>query len=327
MDSEWTQVILPTLMEIYQVTDLKPGLPEPKQKAQWGPENNIGFFKGIFEYGFTEHKSQVLDLLQSPGFVGQDLQSQKDELQRLLNQLFNSYIFAFHKHQEFANENPPGTPRSVRPTSASNSVTQEILKKELFERDYCCLFCWDKSLPYLQAAHILSRKTIRMSNVNELLQRAGIPNLYDVRNGLLLCMKCHHDFDTLKTFVQVEEDRMLFKAVKTPIDSEWRDTVDVKLQTRNIFKSFIQDDRVPADEDNELRLWFVGQSPTNLPSKEALSWHKAACHIWLLAGGADPEELSDDDEEDFLPPVPAKETMDRVQVWNSAVTMSEEREP
>ena len=44
----------------------------------------------------------------------------------------------------------------------------------------------------------------------------------------------------------------------------------------------------------EYRIYFINQTDGNLPNKSALDFHKAACLIWQMAGGAfeDVEECS-----------------------------------
>jgi hypothetical protein len=331
MDADWTQVVLPRLLEIYELQSLPPGLPEKRQKANWQPENTIGFFKGIFVNALQEDKHQIMDLLGSPDFLALDRPGQKAEVQLLQNRLFNLYIYTFHQQQNFAFEDPPGTPNSTRSAfNSMDSTAQTKLKEALTLRDGCCLFCWDNDSP--EAAHIFSRKTARMPNIDELLQRAGVPGLYHVQNGLFLCGKCHGKFDTLKMFVDVQEDKMLVKLVN-PTDDEnnddWRRETDILRDIRKVYTFRRQmSDRIPPGEGDDIQLQFLNPTPDNLPSKEALNWHKAACHIWRMAGGAEPKDIYYDDEDDFVPPVSAKESMDRVRAWNSSVlTLTEEIKP
>ncbi len=110
MDADWTDVVLPRLLEIYELQSLPPGLPDKREKGKWQPENTIGFYKGIFVNALQEDKDQVTDLLGSPDFLALDRPGQKAEVQLLQNRLFNMYIYTFHQQQNFASEDPPGTP-------------------------------------------------------------------------------------------------------------------------------------------------------------------------------------------------------------------------
>jgi hypothetical protein len=73
-----------------------------------------------------------------------------------------------------------------------------------------CLFCWDKL--QLQGAHIIAQKNISMAyDESSLLQRAGMTQKHQVQNGLLLCNKCHGEFDQLKRYVDVVDDKLVVK--------------------------------------------------------------------------------------------------------------------
>ncbi len=51
------------------------------------------------------------------------------------------------------------------------------------------------------------------------------------------------------------------------------------------------------DCNGEMPLYFVKNDPTLAPKRTALNFHKTACLIWKMAGGAD-VEVDDDKEED-----------------------------
>jgi glutamate synthase (NADPH/NADH) large chain len=56
------------------------------------------------------------------------------------------------------------------------------------------------------------------------------------------------------------------------------------------------DNRKAVESNDEMALYFV--LPTRLPNRKALEFHKTACLIWRMAGGAEPDEeyCSDDDD-------------------------------
>jgi len=43
-------------------------------------------------------------------------------------------------------------------------------------------------------------------------------------------------------------------------------------------------------------LYFIDNDPVKQPNRKALEFHKAACLIWRMAGGAEPDEEDSDDE-------------------------------
>jgi hypothetical protein len=56
-----------------------------------------------------------------------------------------------------------------------------------------------------------------------------------------------------------------------------------------------------------MQLYFVDNNPDTLPNVHALQFHKAACLIWRMAGGAEPEDYDTDSDDEELPPVAAGE--------------------
>ena len=188
-----------------------------------------------------------------------------------------------------------------------------------------CLFCCRER--NLHASHIIAQKNAFLPNHPLLLQRAGISQIHAIENGLLLCSFCHPMFDNLLMYVDCEEDRMIIQFVNktdNAQDALWNNRYqDLRDARRRWCTFFIQDGRVPEDDDGQMRLWFFQNSPKLLPSRVALDLHKRACLIWRLAGGADP----DVDEECYIDeePVPAlvnKDFLDRIKRWNSNVTMT-----
>ena len=52
-----------------------------------------------------------------------------------------------------------------------------------------------------------------------------------------------------------------------------------------------------VEENGEMMLYFAMNAPHQLPNRKALQYHKAACIIWRMAGGAEPEEESKHEED------------------------------
>ena len=50
-----------------------------------------------------------------------------------------------------------------------------------------------------------------------------------------------------------------------------------------------------------MALYFMQNNDTITPNRKALEFHKTACLIWRLAGGAEPEEDYCFDDEDLIP--------------------------
>jgi hypothetical protein len=67
--------------------------------------------------------------------------------------------------------------------------------------------------------------------------------------------------------------------------------------------------------------YFVLNNPTRLPNRDALEFHKAACLIWRMAGGAESEDehCPDDDDDDY---VPVDNRSKSIEKWmNSSATL------
>lgn len=91
------------------------------------------------------------------------------------------------------------------------SPEQRQLNKLLAARDQCCLFCWDRR--YVQGANILAQKMDRFVQIPKSLARCGLNSLYDVQNSLLLCGKCHSDFDELWLSIEFDGTDMILKGM------------------------------------------------------------------------------------------------------------------
>jgi hypothetical protein len=66
-----------------------------------------------------------------------------------------------------------------------------------------------------------------------------------------------------------------------------------------------------------MALYFFQNNPTKLPNRNALEFHKAACLIWRMAGGAETDEEYCSDDEDLVP-VDTAELKRRFKVLDSA---------
>jgi hypothetical protein len=232
--------------------------------------------------------------------------------------MFAYYILPFHKN--YSDSSSCHTPASPRTPSRANSVdnvqcvteekvpSHKNLKEAVEKRDGVCLFCWDTL--ECEGAHIIAQKKISMAyDESSLLQRAGLIQKHQVQNGLLLCNKCHNQFDKLKRYVDVVDDKLVIKVVNETNDTtsdkhrEWQRSIRNLRAMRNAneedWAEF--DNRQAVDQNGESALYFVQNHPTNLPNRNALEFHKAACLIWRMAGGAETDEEYCSDDEDVVP--------------------------
>jgi hypothetical protein len=84
------------------------------------------------------------------------------------------------------------------------------------------------------------------------------------------------------------------------------------------------DNRRAEESNKEMALNFVQDNPTKLPNRKALEFHKTACLIWRMAGGAasDKEYCSDDDN---LGSVDTAALRKRFNIQDSAETLNAQR--
>jgi hypothetical protein len=59
------------------------------------------------------------------------------------------------------------------------------------------------------------------------------------------------------------------------------------------------DNRQAVETNGDVALYFVQNNPTKFPNRNALEFHKAACMIWRMAGGAETDEEYCSDDEDL----------------------------
>ena len=317
-------------------------LPVQRVRSHWQPENKRGFFLGVIQQGESRHINQIHHLLASAQFKEQQILSTNSQLanplhhRTFIDDLFAYYILPFHK--DYNDSSSCHTHASSEPPSRRNSADdlyyveeeRELqyrdLKKAVEKRDGVCLFCW--RFRQLQGAHIIAQKNITVVyDENSILGRAGLMQKHQIQNGLLLCMLCHADFDQLKLFVDVVDDKLVVKVVSYSTvtndekQSDYQRFIDKFIYSRSgEAKYWIDiDNRQAAESNGEMALFFVDDNQILLPNREALKFHKAACLIWLMAGGAESDEeyCPFDDDNDY---VPVDYRSKNIEKWNSDAT-------
>jgi hypothetical protein len=312
------------------------GIPQQRQKAQWQPENKLGFFMGIVQFGIDAHVEELLQLLQTNGFQEQQLFSMPLE-PTFIDRMFDWYIMPFNKSY---NCNSCHTPSKVssrsnsRPSSVKEEdhdyhpISHKDLKEAVEKRDGVCLFCWDKL--ECEGAHIIAQKNILMAyDETSFLQRAGLAQQHLVQNGLLLCNKCHSQFDKLKRYVDVVEDKLVVKVVNETDDvrsekhSEWKDYVRVLQGNRVLWQDkWTNSDRKAVETNGEMALYFIKTDPNLQPNRKALESHKTACLIWRMAGGAESDDEYCSDDEEYLGIVNTAALKRRFNIQDSSDTLN-----
>ncbi len=179
-------------------------------------------------------------------------------------------------------------------------------RENLDNRDGACLFCWGTK--ELEACHIIARKSILIStDVSSTLKRCGLERKNQIQNGFRLCMVCHGEFNELKRYVDVVDDRLVLKVVNESDDpksdkfKDWECVVGSLAANRDIWKRLWTDGRQAVEANGEMALYFKQNDPKNLPNRKALEFHKTACLIWRMAGGAEEDDdYSEDDYDDVV---------------------------
>ena len=196
-----------------------------------------------------------------------------------------------------------------------NDPAHTDLKAAVEERDAACLFCWE--MRNLECAHIIAKKNIAIEyDESPILQRASLIHKHQVQNGLLLCKNCHNQYDLLKRYVDIVDEKLVFKVVNESNDSNdlkskkhliWLDAIDRIKKSRegeigSRMNLVCKDGRTAAGNYDEMVLYFVENNPNILPNRKALEFNKTACLIWRMAGGSEPDEeyCSDDDDQGLV---------------------------
>ena len=305
-------------------------LPERRERSKWTKENKFGFLLGMAKHGQDFLVTELynnLSQLQEEDF-------EKEEEEDLFGKMYDFHIKVFKQHN--------GTGSSCHtPTSASRSNSAEYLDGEPYgkelvhkdlkiaveKRDGVCLFCWNQI--QCQAAHIVAQKEVPFTyDEPTLFERTGLNQKHQVQNGLLLCAVCHGEFDALKRYVDVVDEKLVVKVVNETNDTtsdkhrDWQKAVRnlIAMRTANEEDWNEYDNRQAVEPNGEMALYFAENNPTNLPNRQALEFHKTACLIWRMAGGAEPDEEYCSDDED-LGPVDTAALKRRFKVQDSTETL------
>jgi hypothetical protein len=106
--------------------------------------------------------------------------------------------------------------------------------------------------------------------------------------------------------VDVVDDKLVVKVVNYSVlgndekHEEWDETVR-RLKGERFNSQRRWTDRQAVELNGEMALYFVLNNPTKLPNIQALEFHKAACLIWRMAGGAESEDEQCPDDDDYVP--------------------------
>ena len=242
------------------------------------------------------------------------------EIDDFIEFCFNYYIAVFKQHAG----SKCHTPTSSRTPSRSNYVhhindihSQDLshsqFKKSVGKRDGVCLFCWNNL--ECEAAHVVAQQDLPFDyDEQSIFQRVGLYSKHQVHNGVLLCSVCHGQFDKLKRYVDVVEENgdvkyvvKIVKGLRESDEVEWQRAVRNVRTLRQIRMEDYTDGRAATDNEGNMCLWFINPTssiesdrvsrsqralePEDLrPNIKALEFHKIACLIWRMAGGAEADE-------------------------------------
>ncbi|KAJ3249949.1 hypothetical protein HK103_004233 [Boothiomyces macroporosus] len=315
-------------------------IPEQKIKSQFDMPNKLGLLLGVIAYGIEEHVLELSSLLDNDVETFEKQLEFSTKLQILdvqhsltfIDRMFNFYIATFHQKYSDAESCRTSRQNSVssRPSSAESIAgepTHNSLSSGVKKRDVVCLFCWNTI--ELHTSHIIAQKNANplSDDENSVLTRCGLQNKHQIQNGLLLCSVCHGQFDKLKRYVDGVDGMLVVKVVNEANDNdvtsekyeEWELKVDSIRVVRGAMKKKFPDRQATLD-NGEMPLYFVDNNAAIQPSRAALAFHKTACLIWRMAGGAEPqdEECSDDEE---LGPVNTAELKRRFNIHESTDTL------
>lgn len=331
--------------------------PQIRAMSSWRDENRCGFLMGVSLHGLPEHVAEIARVLDQQS--GQSVK--KKALDALIRSFKEYYIDPYKQHAGTtpSSSAPPTRPPSAgseplsasslpnpqsrsgsadsksrrsqsRPGSATNQSSpvgstgyQSQFRKALSERDGVCLFCWT---PWeCEVAHIIAQKNIRFAqNCASVMQEASLKYIHQVQNGLYLCSVCHGRFDKLGVYIDVQEPgRFVVRTVPTEEPH--------KSFSRNIEgnrKNYLIDypGRETSD-DWQRQIWFKSDDTSTYPNVTALEFHKRACLIWEMAGGADVDLLgvyeSDDDVGDAGADISPLQKRELVEHYLSALETDE----
>jgi 5-methylcytosine-specific restriction endonuclease McrA len=297
-----TEVLVKEFYNVYSQD-----FPTQRERSKWKAENKCGFLLGIIQHGVDSHALRLYHLLQTNEFkVQEDI---------FIDEMYQYYIYPFKQYNgsTSGSRTPDSSQTPSRRSSAEDldytpqerELSHRDLKKAVEKRDGVCLFCWNRL--ECQVAHIISQKNPMVMTMDQysIFLEAGLTQKHQVQNGLLLCSVCHGQFDKLKRYVDLVDGKLVVKLIteSNDITSEkyryWKEIV----RMQKFFRSGWQetwtevDNRQAVDSNGEMALYFVDNNPTLLPNRKALEFHKTACLIWQMAGGAESDEEFCPDEE------------------------------
>jgi hypothetical protein len=312
-------------------------IPHTREQSKWKSENKCGFLLGIIEFGLVSHREKLLELVSNQQF--------KDQEMNIINEMYQFYIYPCKQHTGTGkSESSCHTPETTSSHSSRQNSAEEIdyipeeekelthyyLKKAVEKRDGVCLFCWNNR--QCEGSLILAQKDIPFPYDEAwLFERTGLKQQHQVQNGLLLCVFCHKEFDALKRYVDVVNDKLIVKVVNETDDKnnekylEWKRIVrDLKISRQGREEDWLNiDKRQAVDSEGEMELFFLNNNNSRLPNRKALEFHKTACLIWRMAGGAESdEEYCPDDHDTNCVPSDTKSKSIQNWIFDSKVTLN-----
>ncbi|KAJ3356644.1 hypothetical protein HDU83_000506 [Entophlyctis luteolus] len=302
---------LQKLADFYAISDITGALNEvasvsgPRRPtwSQFKKQNKLGFLNGVLTYAPDPLKEEYVAKLYWTFGSSTLPEAETDEERSCLNLLYARFIEPF-KQRASSNASPygstPSTPIGSSIALDLNAVdpTHANFRSALHKRDEVCLFCWGNL--QLDAAHLIAQKPSPSLSliIPDLLSRAGLDSVDRVQNGILLCKVCHGEFDALRRYIDVVDDRFVAKVVNLTSDPRNQEYIDAvggieDSRTGKIRRNPAFAGRTVVDGSNELPVYFADGDTTKHPNLTALAFHKAACLIWKMAGAAD--DIEDDD--------------------------------
>ncbi|KAI8827906.1 hypothetical protein BJ741DRAFT_628342 [Chytriomyces cf. hyalinus JEL632] len=285
--------------------------PERPTWSYFKNKNKFGFLYGILTHSPDQNMRDdyALKLYWTLGTARLPAPDTPEEWS-CLELLYSRFIYPFKQigtgsSNSTPHESLPSTPGGSSTALASNALNpgQGNFRSALLKRDKVCLFCWGHL--ELDAAHLIAQKggvPVTLV-VQDLLDRAGLDNIYRIQNGVLLCKVCHGQFDKLRRYIDVVDGRLVARVVNlthpNPDDEDYIDAVGVIQDTRygKFRRNAYFASRTVVIKENELSahfpVYFADDDESKHPNRTALSFHKAACLIWKMAGAGD------DAEDDF----------------------------
>jgi hypothetical protein len=285
-------------------------LPGQRQRSQWTLENKCGFLLGIVQYGMERDARRLHKYLVDNSRVNNAIAFTDIVQKTFIDEMFDFYIRPFKQHSGSGTSTPKSSNTSPRNKSVGDldyelpPITHNQFREAVEKRDGACLFCW--RVNSVEASHIIAQKASNIASYDEqsILARVGLKEIHEVQNGLLLCKICHSEFDKLKHYVEAANERLVVKVVNESVDGNdmkhllWQDSFDLLFTIRTVMIRRFTDKREVTDSNGEMALYFAENNANSLPNRKALEFHKAACLIWRMAGGAelDTEEHCPDDD-------------------------------